>query len=103
MAKEIKTNEFDDAVKEGVVLVDFYADWCGPCKMLAPVLNELAEDVRGKATVVKVNVDTESELAQKYQVSSIPSLKLFKDGQIVEETMGFQPKAKLQELIDKAL
>lgn len=103
MAKDIKTNEFDDAVKEGVVLVDFYADWCGPCKMLAPVLNELAEDVRGKATVVKVNVDTESELAQKYQVSSIPSLKLFKDGQIVEETMGFQPKAKLQELIDKAL
>ncbi len=103
MAKDIKTNEFDDAVKEGVVLVDFYADWCGPCKMLAPVLNELAEDVRGKAKVVKVNVDTESELAQKYQVSSIPSLKLFKDGQIVEETMGFQPKAKLQELIDKAL
>lgn len=103
MAKIITTSEFDDAVKEGVVLVDFYADWCGPCKMLAPVLDELAEDVREKATVVKVNVDTEAELAQKYQVSSIPSLKLFKDGQIVEETMGFQPKAKLAEMIEKAL
>lgn len=103
MAKIITTNEFDDAVKEGVVLVDFYADWCGPCKMLSPVLDELAEDVREKATVVKVNVDTESALAQKYQVSSIPSLKLFKDGEIVEETMGFQPKAKLAEMIEKAL
>lgn len=103
MAKIITTNEFDDAVKEGVVLVDFYADWCGPCKMLAPVLDELAEDVREKATVVKVNVDTEAALAQKYQVSSIPSLKLFKDGEIVEETMGFQPKAKLAEMIEKAL
>ncbi len=103
MAKIITTNEFDDTVKEGVVLVDFYADWCGPCKMLAPVLDELAEDVRGKAQVVKVNVDTESALAQKYQVSSIPAIKVFKDGEVVVETMGFQPKAKLQELIDKAL
>lgn len=103
MARIITTAEFDDAVKEGVVLVDFYADWCGPCKMLAPVLDELAADVREKATIVKVNVDTESELAQKFQVSSIPSLKLFKDGEIVEETMGFQPKAKLEEMINKAL
>ena len=72
MAKIITKNEFDDAVKEGVVLVDFYADWCGPCKMLAPVLDELAEDMKGRASVVKVNVDTETELAQKYQVSRIP-------------------------------
>ena len=103
MAKIVTTNEFDDAVKEGVVLVDFYADWCGPCKMLSPVLDELAADVEGKASVIKVNVDTESELAQKYQVSSIPAIKIFKNGEIVNETMGFQPKAKLEELINNAL
>lgn len=103
MAKIVTTSEFDDAVKEGIVLVDFYADWCGPCKMLSPVLDELAEDVKGKATVIKVNVDTENALAQKYQVSSIPAIKVFKDGVVVEETMGFQPKAKLEALIEKAL
>lgn len=103
MAKIVNTAEFNDAVKEGVVLVDFYADWCGPCKMLAPVLDELAKDVEGKATVIKVNVDTEGELAQKYQVSSIPAIKVFKNGVVVEETMGFQPKAQLEALINKVL
>ncbi len=71
--------------------------------MLAPVLDELAADVSGKATVIKVNVDTESELAQKYQVSSIPALKVFKDGVVVEETLGFQPKANLEAMINNAL
>ncbi len=103
MVKIVNTAEFNDAVKEGVVLVDFYADWCGPCKMLAPVLDELAKDVEGKATVIKVNVDTEGELAQKYQVSSIPAIKVFKNGVVVEETMGFQPKAQLEALINKVL
>ena len=103
MVKIVDTNSFDESVKEGVVLVDFYADWCGPCKMLAPVLEELAEDLEGKATVIKVNVDTENALAAKYQVQSIPSLKVFKDGKVVGETMGFQPKQKLAELVEKAL
>ena len=88
---------------ENEAVVDFYANWCGPCKMLAPVLDELAADVSGKATVIKVNVDTESELAQKYQVSSIPALKVFKDGVVVEETLGFQPKANLEAMINNAL
>ncbi|NLY62526.1 MAG: thioredoxin [Erysipelothrix sp.] len=103
MAKNVTTSEFDAAIKEGVVLVDFYADWCGPCKMLSPVLDELAADLGDKASVIKVNVDTESELAQKYQVSSIPAIKLFKNGELVQETMGFQPKAKLEEMINNAL
>lgn len=103
MVKIVTTNEFDDAIKEGVVLVDFYADWCGPCKMLSPVLDELAEDLGDKATIVKVNVDTENALAAKYQVQSIPTLKVFKDGEIVDETMGFVPKAKLAEMINNAL
>lgn len=103
MVKNLNVENFDESVKDGVVLVDFYADWCGPCKMLAPVLEELAEDLEGKATVVKVNVDEQNELAAKYKVSSIPSLKVFKDGEVVEETMGFQPKPKLAELVNKAL
>ncbi|HZJ85628.1 MAG TPA: thioredoxin [Erysipelotrichaceae bacterium] len=103
MVKILDSTNFDEEVSEGVVLVDFYADWCGPCKMLAPVLDELAEDLAGKAKVVKVNVDTENALAAKYQVSSIPSLKVFKDGKVVDETMGFQPKAKLAALVEKSL
>ncbi|NLC54394.1 MAG: thioredoxin [Erysipelothrix sp.] len=103
MVKIVDSKSFDEAVKEGVVLVDFYADWCGPCKMLAPVLDELAEDLAGKATVIKVNVDSENALAAKYGVQSIPSLKVFKDGVVVDETMGFQPKQKLAELVNKSL
>ena len=103
MVKIVDSKSFDEAVKEGVVLVDFYADWCGPCKMLSPVLDELAEDLAGKATVVKVNVDSENALAAKYGVQSIPSLKVFKDGVVVDETMGFQPKQKLAELVNKSL
>ena len=103
MVKIVDTQSFDEAVKDGVVLVDFYADWCGPCKMLSPILDELAEDLDGKATVIKVNVDTENALAAKYQVQSIPALKVFKDGKVVEETMGFQPKQKLAELVERAL
>ncbi len=103
MVKIVTTNEFDEAVKEGVVLVDFYADWCGPCKMLSPVLDELASELGDSAKIVKVNVDTENELAAKYQVQSIPTLKVFKDGKIVNETMGFVPKAKLAEMINNAL
>lgn len=103
MVKILDSNNFDEEVKDGVVLVDFYADWCGPCKMLAPVLEELAEDLEGKAKVVKVNVDKENALAAKYQVQSIPSLKLMKDGKVIDETMGFQPKPKLAEFVNKAL
>ena len=90
---------FAQEIANGLVLVDFYADWCGPCKMIAPVLDELATELEGTAKIVKVNVDNCSAISSQYQVMSIPKLILFKDGQIVQQTVGFQPKASLLSLI----
>ncbi len=101
--KIVNSTEFEAITAEGVVLVDFYADWCGPCKMLAPVLDELANEFEGKAEVIKVNVDDEGALAQRFGVMSIPTLILFKDGQIVKQVVGFQPKPQLSSLINTAL
>ena len=86
---------FAQEIANGLVLVDFYADWCGPCKMIAPVLDELATELEGTAKIVKVNVDNCPAISAQYQVMSIPTLILFKDGQIVQQTVGFQPKASL--------
>jgi len=89
--------DFKEHVREGVILLDFWAPWCGPCKMLSPVLDELAE----KYTVVKVNVDENPVLASDYEVMSIPALKIIKDGEVVDNTTGFQPKEQLEEMIEK--
>lgn len=97
--KIVKTNEFDDVVKEGVVLVDFFADWCGPCKMIAPLLTELSTELEGAADIVKVNVDEEGTLAQRFDVMSIPTLILFKDGKPVGRKTGFLPKPELEKFI----
>lgn len=97
--KIVKTNEFDDVVKEGVVLVDFFADWCGPCKMIAPILTELSGELEGSANIVKVNVDEEGTLAQRFDVMSIPTLILFKDGKPVGRKTGFLPKPEIEKFI----
>lgn len=94
----IHTNDakFKDVIASApVVLVDFYADWCGPCKMLAPVLEELAEEKADSLTVVKVNVDDSPETAGDYSVMSIPTLILFKDGQAVDKLVGYTTKENL--------
>ncbi|MCI9365204.1 MAG: thioredoxin [Clostridia bacterium] len=85
---------------EKLVLVDFWATWCGPCKMLAPVLSEFAEENEEKVKVGKVNVDEQRELATKYQISSIPTLLLFKDGSVINNIVGFCSKTELEKLID---
>ena len=94
-------NDFAENVKDGCVLVDVWAAWCGPCKMIAPVLEERDGEIEGKATIVKVDVDENQATAGKYEVMSIPTLLLFKDGEVVEKVVGFQPKEALAELIEK--
>ena len=85
------------------VLVDFWASWCGPCRMLAPVVDQVSTENADKLTVAKVNVDDCPELAQRFGIMSIPTLILFKDGQVVDKRIGFQQKAQLEEMVKKAL
>ncbi|MBO4220359.1 MAG: thioredoxin [Clostridia bacterium] len=81
------------------VLLDFWAEWCGPCRMLAPVIGEIARDYEGKVKVGKVNVDEESELAGKFGIASIPTLVLIKDGKIAATSVGFRPKAQIEAML----
>lgn len=94
-------NDFAQNIEEGVVLVDFWAPWCGPCKMIAPVLEELDGEIEGKAKIVKLDVDENQGTASKYGIMSIPTLLLFKDGEMVDKVVGFQPKEALAQLIEK--
>jgi thioredoxin 1 len=86
----------------GTVLVDFWAPWCGPCKMIAPVLDELSSEIGDKAKIAKINVDDNPESAAKYNVMSIPTLLIFKDGQVVNQLVGVQPKDRLKAAIEQA-
>ena len=99
----INTEEFNQVVTEKAVLLDLYADWCGPCKMIAPVLEELSAKYEGQVTFVKVNVDNDPEVAQRFGVMSIPTLITFKDGQKVKQVAGFQPKPMLEKMIEELL
>lgn len=85
------------------VLIDFWAEWCGPCRMMTPVVDELAKTYEGKVLVVKMNVDDNPLTPAKYGVRGIPNLKLFKDGQVVNEVVGAVPRQKLEEMVQKVL
>ena len=97
------TNQnFEEEVlkNNGLVLVDFFATWCGPCKMIAPILSEIAEKYKGKVKVGKVNVDEQNELAMEYRIESIPTLKLFKDGQLIKTLIGLRSKSEIEEILN---
>ncbi len=94
MIKHLTNEDFNSEIKEGMVLVDFYADWCGPCRMLSPVIEELARELPD-LKVIKVNVDEREDVAKMFGVMSIPTLILFRDGQMNKKQVGFIPKEVL--------
>jgi thioredoxin 1 len=101
---EINDDNFSSEVLESSepVLVDFWAPWCGPCRQLAPIVEELAAENAGAVKVTKVNVDEAGKTAQEYGISSIPTLLLFKNGEVQQRIVGVKPKLQLQELLDEA-
>ncbi|TAH00693.1 MAG: thioredoxin [Sphingobacteriales bacterium] len=105
MALEITDANFEELVLKAdkPVLVDFWAEWCGPCRMVGPVVEELAKDFDGKALVGKVNVDHNPEISVKFGIRNIPALLIFKDGEIVDKQIGAVPKSVLAEKLNKQL
>jgi len=101
-AMELTNANFRATVASGVTLVDFWAEWCGPCRMMGPVLDKLAAQYAGKVTVGKINVDNEGDLAQEFGVSSIPTLILMKDGAESKRYVGVTPEAELTRALDAA-
>jgi thioredoxin 1 len=101
----VTDNTFDEVVLKSTipVLVDFWATWCRPCQMVAPILEELTSEYAGKLTIAKLDVDQNQQTAQKYHVMSIPTMIIFKNGQPVTNIVGFKPKEKLKEELDAAL
>ena len=104
MATDIRQDNFDTFISQSdkPVLVDFWATWCSPCRMLSPVVEEVSREHENELTVGKVNVDDYPELAQKFGVLSIPTLILFKDGQPVDKRIGYMPKSELEQMLRKA-
>ena len=105
MGKYIELNQtnMEETIKEGVVLVDFWAPWCGPCRMIAPVIDELAGDFEGKANICKVNTDEEQDLAVKYGIRSIPTIIFMKNGEVVDQLIGATSNQALTDKINSLL
>lgn len=104
MEKKFTAANFEAEVLQSdkPVLVDFYADWCGPCKMMAPLVEQLAKDYEGKAVVGKLNIDDEESIAAQYHVMTIPTLAVFKGGKLVDKVIGVNSKEDVKAMIDKA-
>lgn len=99
----LKQDDFDAHIAQGVALVDFWADWCGPCRMLAPAIERLAGQYAGRVTVGKVDIDQEPDLASRYGIMSIPTILIFRDGELVQRAVGVQPEAVFARMLDQAL
>ena len=101
---ELTQDNFESTIQSNdVVVVDFWAPWCGPCKAVAPVVEELAKEYKGKVEFAKLNVDEAPFVASKYGVMSIPTIMVFKGGKPMQHAIGYQPKEQLKKLLDKAL
>jgi thioredoxin 1 len=98
---DVNDQNFQNEIESGIVLVDFWAPWCGPCRMIAPVLEEISNEIGNKIKIGKLNVDHNPETSRQYNVMSIPTLLLFKDGELVSEMVGYQPKEQLMDIITK--
>ena len=100
MVKIINSNEFNEEIKAGVVFVDFFATWCGPCKILSPIVDEVSEEIKD-VKFIKVDVDESNDIAATYNIMSIPTLMIFKDGNLVSKQMGLLPKSALIDFINE--
>lgn len=103
MTVVINKENFEEVSKEGVVLIDFWAEWCGPCQQMLPILDQFSETMGDKMTVAKVNVDENAELAGQFRVMSIPTIIVLKDGEMVDQMVGVQSADKLSEVCGKYL
>jgi len=101
--QELANKEFDDFIKEGLVLIDFFAEWCMPCVMMGPVIDELSEKFKGKIKFGKVNVSENQEIAQKFNVTSIPNFTLFKDNKQIQTFVGSMPEEDFEEKLQQFL
>lgn len=98
MLKHLENENFDEEIKEGIVLVDFYAEWCGPCKMLGPELEDISNN---GFKIIKVDVDNHEDLARRYGIMSVPTMMIFKDNEVVNRLVGFMPGKAIMEEIEK--
>lgn len=103
MTRVLTSADFASTIASGVTLVDMYADWCGPCQRIAPIIEELSHEYEGRANITKLDVDASGDIAQQYGVMSIPTLLVFKNGQLVDKTVGLSDKESLVELLNKHL
>ena len=102
--QQLTDSDFDSTVNGGKpVFIDFWAPWCGPCRLVGPIVEELAPSYDGKAVIAKMNVDDNPQVAQRFGVTSIPTLMMFKDGKLVDRMVGAAPRDRLQQFIDKNL
>ena len=103
MTRVLTSADFASTIASGVTLVDMYADWCGPCQRIAPIIEEISHEYEDRANITKLDVDASGDIAQQYGVMSIPTLLVFKNGQLVDKTVGLSDKESLVELLNKHL
>ena len=103
MVEELTNGEFEEFIKEGIVLIDFFADWCMPCVMMSPIMDDISEKFKGKIKVGKVNIEDNQKLTQKYSVSSLPTFLILKEGEVVDRFMGSLSEEELENKLNNHL